>query len=92
MPTTERKTIESCLKSYDGYVDFWSDDAGDTEQLYKLRDQIHDRLSELNLTQKAELRKIDDKLLKLVGDNRESQSWDAVMLRKTGVLVKDERY
>ncbi|GAB3361400.1 MULTISPECIES: hypothetical protein [Giesbergeria] len=89
---SERKTIESCLKSYDGYIDFWSDDAGDTEQLYKLRDHIHDRLGELNPTQQAELRKIDDKLLKLVNDNRDSQSWDAVMLRKTGVLVKDERY
>ncbi len=89
---TERKTIESCLKSYDGYVDFWSDDANDTEQLYKLRDHIHDRLGELNPAQQAELRKIDDKLLKLVNDNRDSQSWDAVMLRKTGVLVKDERY
>ena len=89
---TERKTIESCLKSYDGYVDFWSDDANDTEQLYKLRDHIHDRLGELHPAQQAELRKIDDKLLKLVNDNRDSQSWDAVMLRKTGVLVKDERY
>lgn len=89
---SEHKTIESCLKTYDGYIDFWSDDAGDTEQLYKLRDHIHDRLSELNPTQQAELRKIDDKLLKLVSDNRDSQSWDAVMLRKTGVLVKDERY
>lgn len=89
---SERKTIESCLKSYDGYIDFWSDDAGDTEQLYKLRDHIHDRLGELNPTQQAELRKMDDKLLKLVNDNRDSQSWDAVMLRKTGVLVKDERY
>jgi len=89
---SEHKTIESCLKTYDGYIDFWSDDAGDTEQLYKLRDHIHDRLSELNPTQQAELRKMDDKLLKLVSDNRDSQSWDAVMLRKTGVLVKDERY
>ena len=88
----ERKTIESCLKSYDGYIDFWSDDANDTEQLYKLRDHIHDRLGELTPAQQAELRKIDDKLLKLVNDNRDSQSWDAVMLRKTGVLVKDERY
>lgn len=92
MSAIERKTIESCLKSYEGYVDFWSDDVGDTEQLYKLRDQIHDRLGELSAPQKDHLRKTDDKLLKLVNDNRESQSWDVVMLRKTGVLIKDERY
>ena len=92
MSATERKTMESCLKSYEGYVDFWSDDVGDTEQLYKLRDHIHDRLSELSAPQKDHLRKTDDKLLKLANDNRESQSWDVVMLRKTSVLIKDERY
>ncbi|MBY0454134.1 MAG: hypothetical protein K2Q11_04525 [Burkholderiaceae bacterium] len=93
MNTTPQKSIESCLKSYEGYIEFWSEDVGDTEQLFKLREHIHERLAEVVLPlHKAVLRKIDDKLLKLVEQHQDSQSWDYVMLRQTGGLIKDERY
>lgn len=93
MTTTPRKSIESCLKSYEGYIEFWSEDVGDTEQLFKLREHIHERLGEVaSPAHRAELRKLDDKLLKLVEQHQDSPSWDYVMLRQTGGLVKDERY
>lgn len=92
MNAPTNKPIESCIKSYDGYVDFWTEDVGDTEQLFKLRDHIHDRLRELTPAQKADLRKTDDKLLRLVDEHQDSQEWDVLMLRKTGSLIKDERY
>lgn len=92
MTTPPRKSIESCLKSYEGYIEFWSDDAGDTEQLFKLREHIHDRLGEVvSPANQAHLRKTDEKLLKLVDQHQDSPSWDYVMLRQTGGLVKDER-
>lgn len=90
---TPRKSIESCLTSYEGYIEFWSEDVGDTEQLLKLREHLHERLAEISApAQQAVLRKVDDKLLRLVEQHQDSQSWDYVMLRQTGALIKDERY
>lgn len=87
MSTLSAEKLAYYLHEYSVYLEYWSPDEGDSQEMLGAREILDKNAGHLTSAETEELARLDRKAIQLMQTYRGRDTWDVKMLRETARLA-----